>query len=158
MQNYVEPEQSKTVNNLIKKLGPLINLMGQDFCIVGSSVDRLYLEVERKSKDIDLVYFGEKDLVPLIPSFRLSPGRILGDKLRGKTGDSWVEIFLNIKYPYFLIYGLNFQTPQSRYNFITTFLNIPDKPDKRYKQWFNEKKRYFLELKLQYELYLKNRV
>lgn len=144
------------VDNLIKELGPIKNILDPDFIVVGSLVDVIYLNIDRKIKDIDLVYFGHKDINKEISGLKESVGNTLGKKFRKKLETVYLEIFVNCsppEYTYFSLYDIKVQTRQCRYNFITNFLKIEEKRGwtKIYRSWFRTKKQYFNLLKTKYE-------
>lgn len=148
--------QYNYVNSLIKEIGSVIKDLGQDFYFVGSLVDIIYLDIEKKLKDVDIVYFGPKDIKTILPNSTNTSGLILGEKSRAKIGSVWVEIFTeHIKNPYnhISLYDINIQTAKSRYDFITKFLEIEEKSNwtSRYRSWFRNKKYYFNLVKSKYE-------
>jgi hypothetical protein len=149
-------KSNQYVFDLIEKLGQTKQILNSEFYVVGSLVDIIYLDIDKKIKDIDLVYFGKQDLVKSITGSVESNGTTLGRKIRFKAQDTWIEIFtdnIDNPYTYISLYDINVQTPESRYSFITNFLLIEERAgwSNRYRTWFRSKKQYFTLIKSKYE-------
>lgn len=149
-------DNQNSVFNIIEEISVITKLLDNQFFVVGSLVDIIYLDIDRKLKDVDIIYFGQKNLDDILPHSYKSSGLYLSEKRRLKAGSIYLEIFendLSCKYTYFEKYQTNIQTALSRYNFINNFLKIKEKRSwsNIYRFWFREKKKYFNLIKSKYE-------